>query len=131
MLSPDGKWLAYGSDESGRYEVYLQSFPGGGGKRQVSTAGGNSPQWRADGRELFFHALDGKLMATAVQGGSSVTTTAPVALFEFAPGGNLITPYYTVTSDGQRFLLSTLIETDATAPMAVVVNWPLLLQRRP
>jgi hypothetical protein len=130
VLSPDGKWLAFGSDESGRYEVYLQSFPDGGGKRQVSTAGGNSPQWRSDGRELYFHAPDGKLMATSVEGGANITTTAPVALFEFLPGGNLVTPYYTVTPDGRRFLLSTLVETDAAAPLAVIVNWQSLLRRQ-
>jgi eukaryotic-like serine/threonine-protein kinase len=123
VLSPDGQWMAYAADESGRYEVYVQSFPGGGGKRQISTAGGIGPYWRGDGRELFYHAPDGKLMAAAVKGGASFETGAPVALFEFRASGNLITPYYSVTSDGQRFLLSTIVETKAAAPLTVVVNW--------
>src|SRR5262249_12768931 len=63
-LSPDGRWLAYASDASGRYEIYVQGFPEGGGKRQVSTGGGNFPRWRRDGLELFYYAGDGKLMAT-------------------------------------------------------------------
>ena len=86
MLSPDGRWLAYVSDESGRYEVYVQSFPGGGGKRQVSTGGGIGPRWRGDGKELFYHAPDGKLMAVPVKSGASFEAGAPVALFEFRAG---------------------------------------------
>jgi len=70
-LSPDGRWLAYVSDVSGRFEVYVQSFPDGGGKQQVSTGVGNYPRWRRDGRELFYYAGDGKLMAAPVEGGES------------------------------------------------------------
>src|SRR5262249_32518692 len=62
-LSPDGRWLAYASDVSGQFEIYVQSFPEGAGKRQVSTGGGNGPRWRQDGSELFYYAADGKLMA--------------------------------------------------------------------
>jgi serine/threonine protein kinase/Tol biopolymer transport system component len=123
VLSPDGRWLAYASDESGTYEVYVQNFPEGGGKRQVSTAGGIGPHWRSDGKELFYHGPDGKLMAATVKAGSTFEASAPIALFEFRAGGNLITPYYSVTSDGQRFLLSTIVETAARAPLTVVVNW--------
>ena len=85
-LSPDGRWLAYASDVSGRYEVYVQSFPGGGGKRQVSTGGGNHPRWRRDGRELFYYAGDGKLMAAPVRSGESFEMGAAVSLFEFRAG---------------------------------------------
>jgi eukaryotic-like serine/threonine-protein kinase len=122
-LSPDGQWIAYSSDESGRYEVYVQSFPGGGSKRKVSTGGGIGPHWRDDGKELFYHAPDGKLMAVEVKVGASFAARTPVPLFEFRVGGNVITPYYCVTSDGQRFLLSTIVETQAAAPLTVVVNW--------
>jgi hypothetical protein len=125
VLSPDGEWIAYASDESGRYEVYVQSFPDRGGKRQISTAGGLAPLWRSDGRELFFHALDGKLMAVHVENGSSMTTGPPAPLFSFLPGGALITPYYSVAAEGQRFLLSTMVESDADAPLSVLVNWHL------
>jgi eukaryotic-like serine/threonine-protein kinase len=129
VLSPDGRWLAYTSDESGRYEVYVQSFPGGGGKRQVSTAGGIGAHWRGDGRELYYHAPDGKLMAVAVKGGASFEASPPAALFEFRPAGHAIHPYYSVTGDGQRFLLSTIVETEAAAPLTVVVNWAADLKR--
>lgn len=129
VLSPDGQWMAYISDESGRYEVYVQSFPAGGGKRQISTTGGIGPHWRGDGKELFYHAPDGKLMAVAVKGGASFESGAPVALFEFRPGGNVITPYYAVTRDGQRFLLSTIVETEPNAPLTVVLNWTAEVKR--
>jgi eukaryotic-like serine/threonine-protein kinase len=123
VLSPDGQWLAYCSDESGRYEVYVRNFTGGGGKQRVSTGGGIGPHWRGDGKELYYHATDGKLMAALVTGGTSLAVGAPVALFEFRAGGNLIVPYYSVTSDGQRFLLSTIVETETNTPLTVVVNW--------
>jgi Tol biopolymer transport system component len=123
VLSPDGKRMAYTSDESGRYEVYVQSFPTGGGKRQVSTGGGIGPHWRGDGKELFYHAPDGNLMAVGVKAGPNFEAGAPAVLFEFRAGGNLITPYYSVTADGQRFLLSTIVEAQAAAPLTVVVNW--------
>jgi len=123
-LSPDGRWLAYASDVSGRYEVYVQSFPGGGGKRQVSTGGGNSPRWLRDGRELFYYAGDGKLMVAPVRSGESFETGAAVSLFEFraATLQNYFAPY-AVTADGQRFLLNEVVETEPNSPLTVVVNW--------
>jgi serine/threonine protein kinase/Tol biopolymer transport system component len=123
-LSPDGRWLAYASDLSGRYEVYVQSFPGGGGKRQVSTGGGNNPRWRRDGRELFYYAGDGKLMTVPVSSSESFEMGAPVSLFEFRDGtlGGTTTPY-AVTADGQRFLINAVVEPEPKAPLTVVVNW--------
>ncbi len=123
VFSPDGRWVAYSSDESGRYEVYVQAFPAGGGKRQVSTGGGIAPQWRSDGSELFYHALDGTLMAAAVEHGAGLVTSPPAPLFEFRPSGPLITPYYGVAPDGRRFLLSTIVDTMPGATFTVVVNW--------
>jgi len=130
VLSPDGQWLAYTSDESGSYEVYVESFPKGGGKHQVSTNGGIGPRWRGDGKELYYHATDGKLMAVAVKSGPNFEAAAPVALFEFRAGGDLITPYYSVTRDGQRFLLSTIVDSDPTAPLMVITNWTAELKRQ-
>ncbi len=122
-LSPDGRWLAYASDASGRYEVYVQSFPGGVGMRQVSNGGGIGPRWRRDGRELFYYAGDGKLMAAPVRSGESFEMGAAVSLFEFRAGTiQLITPY-AVTGDGQRFLINAVVETEPNAPLTVVVNW--------
>jgi eukaryotic-like serine/threonine-protein kinase len=123
-LSPDGRWLAYTSDVSGRFEVYVQSFPGGGSKRQVSTGGGSGPRWRRDGRELFYYAGDGKLMVTPVEGGESFEVGAGVSLFDFRAGTiqNMFAPY-AVTADGQRFLINTVVDTEPNAPLTVVTNW--------
>src|SRR5215510_4812218 len=124
-LSPDGRWLAYASDETGRFEVYVRSFPDGGGKRQVSTGGGSAPRWRRDGRELFYYAGDGKLMVAPVISGESFDTGAASPLFEFRAGTILFTflPPYAVTADGQRFLINTVVETEPNAPLTVVANW--------
>src|SRR5262249_49778174 len=123
-LSPDGRWLAYTSDVSGRKEVYVQSFPGGGGKRQVSTGGGFSPHGRRDGRELFYYAGDGKLMAAPVRSGEGLGIDAPFLLFEFraATLENKDAPY-AVTADGQRFLINAVVESEPNAPLTVWVNW--------
>jgi len=122
-LSPDGAHLAYASDVSGRYEVWVQNFPRGGGKRQVSTGGGNHPRWRRDARELFYYAGDGKLMAAPVRSGESLEVGAAVPLFEFRGGANGGNAPYAVTADGQRFLINAVEETEPNAPLTVVVNW--------
>jgi len=123
-LSPDGQWMAYSSDEAGdRSEVYVQSFPKGGSKRRVSTGGGSGPIWRWDGKELFYHAPDGQLMAASVKGGASFDVGAPEPLFEFRASSLQSVPYYSVTRDGQRFLLSTIVEIVPNAPLTMVVNW--------
>src|SRR5262245_52013714 len=122
-LSPEGRWLAYVSDVSGQYEVYVQSFPGGGGKRQVSNGGGIGPRWRRDGRELFYYAADGKLMAAPVKSGESFEVGAAVSLFEFRAGTLPLIPPYVVTGDGQRFLINAVVETEPNAPLTVWTNW--------
>jgi eukaryotic-like serine/threonine-protein kinase len=122
-LSPDGKWLAYASDVTGRLEVYVQRFPGGGGKQQVSTAGGDIPRWRRDGRDLFYLAGDGKLMATPVRSGESFEGGAAVSLFEFRAGSGTGFVPYASTADGQRFLINAAVDTEPGAPLTVVLNW--------
>jgi serine/threonine protein kinase len=123
-LSPDGRWLAYASNVSGQYEVYLQSFPGGTGKRQVSTGGGNFPRWGQNGRELFYYAADGKLMSAQVRIGESIDVSAALPLFEFRAGIFLLSyAPYAVTDDGQRFLINAVVETEPNSPMTVVINW--------
>ncbi len=114
---------AYHSHESGRYEVYVQSFPAGGGKQRVSTGGGLWPQWWGDGKELYYRTPDHKLMAASVSGGTSLAMGAPAALFEFRSGGLADEPYYSVDRDGQRFLLNAIVETETNSPLTVVVNW--------
>ena len=129
-LSPNGRWLAYVSDVSGRFEVYVQSFPEGGGKQQVSTGGGAYPRWRQDGRELFYYAGDGKLMAVQVRSGVSFEVGAAAPLFEFR-AGTLLTNLapYAVTADGQRFLINAVVDTEPSAPLTVVVNWAADLKK--
>jgi serine/threonine protein kinase len=124
-LSPDGRWIAYTSSESGSSEVYVQGFPSGGGKRQVSTNGGVGPQWRGDGKELFYYARDGKLMAVPVRTGVTFEAGAPQKLFEFRSGSTTIVtlPPYTVTADGQRFLINSIVETQPSAPLTLMINW--------
>jgi eukaryotic-like serine/threonine-protein kinase len=130
-LSPDGRWLAYASDvSSGRHEVWVQRFPEGDSKRQVSNGGGSSPRWRSNGRELFYYAADGRLMAAPVRIGESFEMDAPVSLFDFRAGTILahFTPY-AVTRDGQRFLINAVVDTEPNAPLRVVVNWPAEIKK--
>src|SRR5262245_8600451 len=129
-LSPDGRWLAYVSDESGRYEVYVQSFPNGGGRRKVSNGGGGGPRWLQNGRELFYYSGDGWLMAAQVKSGESFDVGAAVSLFEFRNGTSLAAfAPYTVARDGQRFLINAVVEMEPNAPMTVWVNWAAGLKR--
>ena len=121
--------MAYTSDESGQAQVYVQNFPTPVGKWQISTAGGIQPIWRRDGMELFYVAPDSRLMAVPIKLGTSVEAGQPVALFEAQmEGGGLATGQiwhqYDVSTDGQRFLVNTLVEQGASAPpVTVVLNW--------
>jgi serine/threonine protein kinase len=131
-LSPDGKWMAYCSDESGQPEVYVQPFPGGGGKYQISIAGGGDPRWRRDGNELFYISADGKMMAVEVKAGSTFAAGATKPLFD-TPLRELtdsLQPFdsYAVSRDGQRFLINDFTETSAP-PLTVVLNWTADLKR--
>src|SRR5262245_1582882 len=128
-LSPDGRWLAYASDASGRNEVYVQSLPEGGGKRQGQTGRGSRALWRRDWRELFYYAADGKLMSASVRSGESLEVGAPVPLFEFRAGTLPGFTPYAVTGDGQRFLINAVVETEPNAPLTVWVNWAAGLKR--
>jgi eukaryotic-like serine/threonine-protein kinase len=136
QLSPDGRWMAYTSDQSGPLEIYVRSFPSGEGQKLVSTTGGTGPYWRRDGKELFYYAPDGKLMAVEVKSGprdgrqeASFEAGSPRVLFEFRSGS--VQPFrsYAVTADGQRFLLNTIVDESGGAPLTVVVNWTAGLKR--
>ena len=135
-LSPDGRWIAYASDGSGRDEVYVRPFPSGDGQWQISSAGGTEPRWRGDGKELFFIAADGSMMTATV--GSETTGTTLVLL----PGAsqplfdthsrpiNTFTWRYDVTPDGKRFLLALPLDAPAgPPPLNVVVNWDAELKK--
>jgi Tol biopolymer transport system component len=130
QFSPDGHWIAYVSFESGRPEVYVTSFPGAKGKWQVSTAGGSSPQWRHDGRELFYIAPNGALMAAEVSTVSdSVSTGAVQQLSERRVTQNNSVSVYDVFPDGQRFIISAVKPEAMHTPLTLVTNWPTALPR--
>jgi serine/threonine protein kinase len=130
-FSPDGRWLAYISNESGRYEIYVQPYPGPGGKWQISTEGGTEPVWNPNGRELFYRSGD-KMMAVDIATQPSFAAGKPRMLFEgsYLPTAGTI-QNYDVTHDGQRFLMLKANE-QAQAPVQinVVLNWFEELKRR-
>ncbi len=121
------RWVAYTSDESGRNEVYVQAFPEPRGKFQISTGGGNYPEWSADGRELYYLSLDSKLMAVGLNlRADSVVPSTPLELFAVSAGLAGIQPY-AVTPDGKGFLV--LKPAGGSQPLEVTVNWPALLKK--
>ncbi|HEV2351942.1 MAG TPA: protein kinase, partial [Terriglobia bacterium] len=131
-FSPDDKWLAYSSSESGKFQVYVTPFPGPGGKRQISSEGGWFPQWRRDGRELFYVSpLDDKIMAAEVKANGSSFEVGPVhALFPIRPYFGLYTAnLYDVTPDGQRFIVAYDAQ-QSNAALTLVVNWPAALEKK-
>ncbi len=129
-ISPDGRWLAYVSDESGQWQVYVQRFLSSGGKWQVSSAGGNQPQWSHDGKELFYIASDQKLMIVTVHPGQSLEPGPPKPLFQLhTPNDSLISDY-DVDRDDQRFLVSTLVSDEPSPPLTVVMNWTAILETK-
>jgi Tol biopolymer transport system component len=127
-VSPDERWVAYNSLESGRWEVYLATFPAFSEKRQASAGGGCQPLWRSDGKELFYLSLDGKLMATDVTGGAALQTLLPHVLFQTPVSVSAIYSQYTATADGKRFLFGEPINKDSEQ-ITVVLNWASGLKR--
>jgi dipeptidyl aminopeptidase/acylaminoacyl peptidase len=124
-VSPDGAWIAYESNETGRNEIYVQGFPSGTGKRQVSAEGGSLARWSRDERELYFLAPDGKSMAAEVlKKGSIIEPGAPTALFVTRIVGG---SGYDVGKDG-RFLIPIPTE-QSGPPMTVVLNWQTGLKK--
>ena len=128
MFSPDGRWMAYVSDESGRTEVYVAPFPGPGGKWQASTAGGRTPHWRKDGRELYYLAPDDKMMVVdAGEKGAGLQLGIAHALFQaHVPPLNSM---YDVSRDG-RFLMNSIGEDKTATPLTLVVNWTAELKKK-
>jgi Tol biopolymer transport system component len=119
QFSPDSRWIAYVSDESGSQQVYVQSFPTLGGQRQISTEGGTQPRWRRDGKELFYLAPDRKLMAVTVKPGATLEADAPRALVQTELNVTALRQSYGVSADGRRFLLNTSLEA-GSPPMTSV-----------
>jgi Tol biopolymer transport system component len=129
-VSPDGRWLAYASDETGRREVFVSSFPVSRGKWQVSLEGGDLPSWRKDGREIFYIAPDSRIMAVEVIASTTFARGQTTRLF-LAPVSTGAGPTldFDVSSDGTRFLVNALVDQGAGAPITVVVNWTAALER--
>jgi hypothetical protein len=127
-LSPDGRWIAYSSNESGTFDVYVQPFPTTGAKWQVSKGGGQLPQWRRDGSELFYIAPDKKLIGVSVKTGSDFSVGEARALVETRISSwERLGGQYAVTADGQRFLVNTA--SDTTLPVTLVLNWTAALKK--
>ena len=131
QFSPDGKWIAYSSNDSGRSEIYVQSFPAGPAKWPVSNGGGGFPRWRRDGKELFYLSPDNRIMAASVRAGpQGLEFGVPVALLRVGePTGNLAYPY-DVAPDGQRILA--LVPGGApgdAATLTVLLNWETKLKK--
>jgi serine/threonine protein kinase/Tol biopolymer transport system component len=130
-ISPNERWLAYASDESGRFEVYVRAFPRGGEPSPISIAGGMQPVWRRDGKELFYIAPSGEMMVLPVTiDGPSFIAGTPRPLFnvEMPESSAPFPTDYTVTADGQRFLVNTIVEQPNRQSLTVVVNWLAQLQ---
>lgn len=132
-FSPDGKWIAYQSNESGREEIYVQTFvagaPASGGKRQLSLNGGTYPQWRRDGRELYYVSAEGKLMSLDITLNAELKAGVPKELF--TPRGYRMNADrgFAPTHDGQRFLFVTSAEEASVPPFTVVLNWMAEVRR--
>ncbi len=131
QFSPDGQWVAYQSNESGRAEVYVQPFPGPGARIKISTNGGAQMRWRHDGKELFYLALDGRLMAVPIRaahdGGLEPGDPAPLfaaRVGEVVPLQSGYAQSYDISPDGQRFLMNTITEAAGAPPIEVILNWP-------
>jgi dipeptidyl aminopeptidase/acylaminoacyl peptidase len=124
-ISPDGRWIAYASDESGSLEVYVQRYPGLGEQRKVSIAGGGQPQWRADQRELFYLSADRSLMAVEVDAGEPIAFGEPRKLFRPPISGDPsdARDHYAANADGTRFLVDGAIRDGNDAAITVMANW--------
>jgi hypothetical protein len=125
-LSPDDRWIAMSSTQSGRPEIYVIGFPKVGELHQISTAGGRLPRWRRDGRELFYLSGDGKLTSVAVRAqGDRFEFGSPVPLFTVPVPDSF---QYDVAPDGTRFIVNSARQV-VSAPLTVILNWPALLKQ--
>ena len=127
-FSPDGHLVAYTSNESGRFEIYVETVPRSDRKWPVSTNGGYEPRWRADGREIYYLSEDRKLMAVPVGAGPSFGIPKPLFQTHVPPGVSWLRTHYVPSRDGQRFLVNVATDTVAS-PITVVLNWSASLNK--
>jgi Tol biopolymer transport system component len=127
-VSSDSRWAAYSSLESGRWEVYLAAFPAFTEKRQISNNGGCQPVWRKDGKELFYLAMDGKVMVTEVKSGTTLTSGVPQVLFQSSLQVDPHLHQYNVTGDGKKFIFGERIS-GGVEQFTVVLNWAAGVKR--
>jgi dipeptidyl aminopeptidase/acylaminoacyl peptidase len=127
-ISPDGQWIAYVSNESGKWEVYLQGFPRSNRKWPISTAGGSQPRWRRDGREIYFVDPKSTLYAVGVNLGAKVQIAQPRNLFPISLGDYAMAGRYAVTADGERFLVN-IDDNSDTQAIHIIINWPAALKK--
>jgi hypothetical protein len=131
QLSPDDRWVAYQSDQSGIFEIYVQPFRRPGDRIQVTTGGGAQVRWRRDGRELYYIDFDERIVAVPIRGGTRSDTLefgAPKALFRVRMPNGVLQPggshqQYLPADDGERFLINVQLEEPNQAPLSVIVNW--------
>jgi dipeptidyl aminopeptidase/acylaminoacyl peptidase len=128
-FSPDGNWVAFVSNETGRYELYVTRFDRPGEKWRVSAGGGSNPRWRRDGKELFFLAADKNVMAVAVKAGATFESGTPVPLFRYESIVDIVDDAFDVTADGQRFIVISSATQTPFMPLMVVANWTSDLKR--
>jgi eukaryotic-like serine/threonine-protein kinase len=125
MISPDGKWVAYASDESGIWEIYVTTFPAGTGKWQVSRGGGTEPRWRGDGKEIFYISPAGVITSVPVSTVGTFSTGNPTPLFQFYRRAAISSTdiiSYDVTKDGKRFLVNRYIKPEKVPPLTIILN---------
>jgi len=126
QFSPDGKWIAYSSNETGSWEIYVSPFPHADSKWQVSRGGGEEPRWRRDGKELFYLSAEGKMIAVPVKTTGSFEAGSPVTLFQTHPRqpiSALDHISYDVSADGQKFLVNAKVDAPSAAPLSFILNW--------
>jgi Tol biopolymer transport system component len=130
-FSPDGRWLTYWSDETGRDEVFVQDFPARSIKFQVSTDGGSEPRWRQDGRELFYLGTNGQMMSVAVIPGPELKLGVPAPVFQTRLFSQPVAQMrrYAVSPDGQRFLMN-VVGGNSLPPITIIMNWQKALEGR-
>ena len=130
QFSPDGNWMAYVSDESGTLDVYVRAFPSSDNRWRISNNGGSQPRWRHDGKELFYVAHDGTLMAVEIARGATFAASVPRPLFKTRITDTGISGMsYSVAIDGQRFLIHTITDDRPTWTTTVLLNWLALTKR--